>query len=264
MIERNGISLIAVLLSAVLLTGIFTDSAAAESSVSLAATEFPPYYGKSLPDQGFISEIIRDAFESVGYRVAISFLPWKRALVLAKSGEYDGIYCGWFRTEREQWFAFSDPLPPNVLGFYSLKRRNIHFDSLDQLHPYTIGVVNAYSYPAAFEKGHFHVEAVSEDRLNILKLFAGRIDLVLIDKIMGQYLIRTYYPHDIDKFEWHEPPLQVENQYLMFSKKAAEYQQKLADFNRGLQQIRESGRIDAIIAKHGFSELAPAVDPASP
>ena len=71
-----------------------------------------------------------------------------------------------------------------------------------------------------------------------------------IDKIMGQYLIRTYYPHDTDKFEWHEPPLRVESQYLMFSKKTAGYRQKLADFNRDLQQISESGKIEAIVAKH--------------
>jgi hypothetical protein len=38
----------------------------------------------------------------------------------------------------------------------------------------------------------------------------------------------------------------------MFSKKFDDYQEEIADFNRGLRQIIEAGIVKAIIIKHGL------------
>jgi polar amino acid transport system substrate-binding protein len=64
--------------------------------VNLAATEYPPYYGKDLEGHGFMTELIIEAFAGVGYDVTVKFLPWKRALESAKSGKYDGLFTVWY------------------------------------------------------------------------------------------------------------------------------------------------------------------------
>jgi polar amino acid transport system substrate-binding protein len=236
------------------LIGIMPPSMASEpKQVVLATTEYPPYYGELLPNQGVITEIIREAFKHAGYEVKIKFLPWKRALEMTRQGEFNALFTAWYREEREQWFGFSDPLPiANEIGFYKRKDHKISYRKIEDLRPYKIGTVRGYSNPAEFDKEKLDTEEVTEDRLNIQKLALGRIDLVLIDKIIGQHIIDTELPESAQKLEWLNPPLKIDNQYLMFSKKFDDYQEEIADFNRGLRQIIEAGIVKAIIAKHGF------------
>lgn len=227
--------------------------AATTKQVMLATTEYPPYYGELLPDQGVITEIIREAFKHAGYEVKIKFFPWKRALEMTRQGEFNALFTAWYREDREQWFGFSDPLPiANEIGFYKRKDRKISYRTIEDLRPYKIGTVRGYSNPAEFDKAKLDTEEVTEDRLNIQKLAVGRIDLALIDKIIGQHIIDTELPESAQKLEWLDPPLKIDDQYLMFSKKFDDYREKIADFNRGLHQIIEAGIVKAIIIKHGF------------
>jgi polar amino acid transport system substrate-binding protein len=236
------------------LIGIMPPSiASAPKQVILATTEYPPYYGELLPNQGVITEIIREAFKHAGYEVKIKFLPWKRALEMTRQGEFNALFTAWYRKEREQWFGFSDPLPiVNEIGFYKRKDRKVSYRTIEDLQAYKIGIVRGYSNPAEFDRAKLDTEEVTEDRLNIQKLAVGRIDLALIDKIIGQHIIDTELPESAQKLEWLDPPLKIDNQYLMFSKKFDDYQEKIADFNRGLRQIIEAGIVKAIIVKHGF------------
>jgi polar amino acid transport system substrate-binding protein len=226
---------------------------ATTKQVMLATTEYPPYYGELLPDQGVITEIIREAFKHAGYEVKIKFLPWKRALEMTRQGEFNALFTAWYREDREQWFGFSDPLPiANEIGFYKRKDCKISYRTIEDLRPYKIGIVRGYSNPAEFDKAKLDTEEVTEDRLNIQKLAVGRIDLALIDKIIGQHIIDTELPESAQKLDWLDPPLKIDDQYLMFSKKFDDYREKIADFNRGLHQIIEAGIVKAIIIKHGF------------
>jgi polar amino acid transport system substrate-binding protein len=56
----------------------------------------------------------------------------------------------------------------------------------------------------------------------------------------------------MDELEFIEPPLEIKVLYIAFSKKAANYKQKLKDFNIGLEQIKEDGTMYRIISDHGF------------
>ena len=243
----------AIILSFAFVWFIPLDIAAAPKQVILATTEYPPYYGELLPNQGVITEIIREAFKHAGYEVKIKFLPWKRALEMTRRGEFDALFTAWYREDREQWFGFSDPLPiVNEIGFYKRKDRKITYRTIEDLRPYKIGTVRGYSNPAEFDKAKLDTEEVTEDRLNIQKLAVGRIDLALLDKIIGQHIIDTELPESAQILEWLDPPLKKDDQYLMFSKKFDDYREKIADFNRGLHQIIEAGIVKAIIIKHGF------------
>lgn len=228
------------------------NSFATEGSVVLVATEYPPYYGKNLKNHGFISEIIKEAYKAAGYTVKIDFLPWARALKETKRGRYDGLFTAWYRKEREQWFVYTDPLPPNIIGFYKRKDKDISYKTCQGLKPYVIGVIIGYSNPPAFEAANLKKEEVANNEQNMMKLFKNRIDLALIDKTMGEYIIATKIPEAADVLVWLEPPLEIANQYLIISKKTKDYQRKVEDFNRGLRQLTKNKMIEKIMAKHGF------------
>src|SRR5882762_1104620 len=63
----------------------------AENVVTLVAGERPPYIGASLPENGYVSELAREAFKRKGYVVKITFYPWARSKMLAARGSVDGM-----------------------------------------------------------------------------------------------------------------------------------------------------------------------------
>jgi polar amino acid transport system substrate-binding protein len=60
---------------------------AAERTLNIAATEFPPYYGKDLENNGFFTEIIREAFKRSGYSVEIDFFALEAGIGGGKNRE---------------------------------------------------------------------------------------------------------------------------------------------------------------------------------
>ena len=121
------------------------------------------------------------------------------------------------------------------------------------LKPYSIGVVRGYANPPGFDEAGLNLAAVTTDKQNLLKLADERIDLALVDKAVGKYILKTELPVDAAALiDWIEPPLKIENQYIIFSKKAADFRLKHEAFNKGLQAITESGELQRILEKHGF------------
>lgn len=221
--------------------------------IVLASSEYPPYFGQNLPNFGGISEIVVEAYRRVGYEVEIQFYPWIRALQMVKEGKCDGMFALWRTPEREQWLAFSDPLPANTLGFFKRKADTIVFTRMEDLKSYQIGTVRGYANPVAFEAAtYLKRQEVSADVQNLRKLAAHRIDLALIDKALAYYLLRTALPEAQEQLVWLEPPVQVLPQHLVISKQAAEFQRKMDDFNNGLSRITRDGLVNAIRARHGF------------
>jgi len=241
------------LLVGILLCFIYSlPTVAHENKVVLAYVEYPPYYGQSLENGGPITEIIVQAFNQVGYEVKLKFVPWARGLEGAKRGTYDGLFTAWYREEREEWFVFSAPLPPNEIGFYKRKGVSIKFNSFEDLKPYKIGIVRGHVNPLGFKETNLKTSVAATDIENLHLLTMSRIDLALTDKALGRYIIRTELRGKENKLEWIGPPVEVVNQYLMISKQARDFKIKLEAFNLGLKKLTESGELNKILAKHGF------------
>lgn len=226
--------------------------AAVDKNIEIVATEYPPYYGSELQNQGFITEIVVSAFDRSGYDSTIRFLPWQRAFDGTKAGKYTVLYTMWYRKEREEWFEFSDALPANEVGFFRRVGDDISFSNFADLKPYTIGVVRGYVNPPGFDEAGLTTEVVDNDALNLNKLLRGRIDLVLIDKIVGQHILNINHAQHKHEVEWMKPPVRVETQHLVVSKRAPGSRTLLDDFNRGLTAIIADGTVKQIMQKHGF------------
>ncbi len=226
---------------------------AEDKMVSLSYVSYPPYYDENLENGGPLSEIIETAFANQGYFVKLEQLPWSRAFKWTEEGKFDGLYGAWYRVEREADFVFSDPLPGNELVLFKHKKLQLSFNDYKGLKPYSIGVVRAYANPPGFDEAGLNLETVTTDKQNLLKLADARIDLALVDKALGKYIIKKELPAEkAAELDWVEPPLKIENQYLMFSKKAPDYRLKQEAFNKGLQAITDSGELQRILEKHGF------------
>lgn len=219
----------------------------------LASLEYPPYFGEALPNQGVISEIVREVYARVGYEVKITFMPWFRSWKMTREGAVDGMFTLWYREERERWFAFSDPLPPNELVLYKRRDTPIVFHHLEDLRGYRIGTHQGYAKPLRFVRApYLKTEDATTDELNLRKVYHRRVDLIVIDRAVARYLITRKFPEYQDELEAVEPALEYESQHLVLSRRVAGYQARLADFNEGLRLITEDGTLARILEDHGF------------
>lgn len=230
--------------------------------ISLTTLDWEPYIGEKLPGHGYVFEIVSEAFKSVGYKVDIQFYPWARAVETAKSGKADGLFPEYYDESRKAEFVFSDSFPGGPVGFLARKDSKITFPAdprkeqtkvLQGMKQYSFGVVRDYINTSEFDSAGFLKKDVADsDEQNIKKLYAKRIDLIFIDKFVAQYIIKAKFPQYANDLEFLEPPLEVKPLYIVFSKKAPDYQRKVKDFNEGLNNLTKSGTIKAIMQKYGF------------
>ncbi len=227
----------------------------AGKSITIATLEWEPYIGTRLENQGFMAQITRIAFKSQGYDVQYVFLPWKRAVVMAEAGIYDGYFPAYWARRRLKKSIFTDAIIAGTIGFFKKKSDTIVFTDLKDLKPYRIGVVRGYINTVEFDAADYLTkeEAVS-DLQNLQKLAGNRVDLIVCDRFVEQYLVKHYLPDLASRIEFMKPALQVKNLYICISKKAENAQKKVAVFNKGLQQIKKQGIFNKIAHRYGFGE----------
>ncbi|WP_339523198.1 substrate-binding periplasmic protein [Pseudomonas sp. EA_35y_Pfl2_R111] len=81
---------------------------------------------------GLAVEVVRALIERTGDSGEIELLPWTRAYHLAQLEPDTAIFSTVRTPEREAKFQWVGPLLIGTTSFYSLKSRNLHFDSLQQ------------------------------------------------------------------------------------------------------------------------------------
>lgn len=230
----------------------------AAETLHFVTMEYPPYTSSTMAKGGVITEITTEAFKRAGYTIHVDVLPWSRALAYGKEGSdvagrrIDGIIAIWYKPEREQWFVYSDPLPSNQIGFYKRTDSTIKFKSLADLKPYRIGIGLDYANPKAFEDAKLNTEAVPNDETNIRKLAHGRVDLILIDKGLAEYILETRLPQYKEQVVWLDPPIETFPLYIAFSKKAGGHGKALRALNHALKEMGRDGTIGRLVGQVGY------------
>lgn len=234
----------------------------AENRVTVATLEWPPYIGKKLIGKGYVNEITVAAFKQSGYNVSVTFYPWARAVYLVEKGDMDVLLPEYYSKRREKSCVYSDPIPGGPVGLFKHKSLNVKWShnpqekqllALWKLREYKFGVVRGYINTKAFDNAAFLIkEEVTNDELNLKKLFGKRVHFIFIDKFVAHYLINNRYPGYKDKLEFMEPAMELKPLYLAFSRKSKNNKKKLKAFNRGLSAIKANGTLKKIMGKYYF------------
>jgi len=216
-------------------------------------TSWAPHYGEALGQGGYTFEIIREALKRVGYGLKAVWLPWKRAQVDAARGDYDGLGASYHNEERGTKFAYSNPIGTTEVVFFKRTEDDIKYSKLEDLKPYKIGTGFGYGYPEKFVKADYleKIEAY-ELKTNITRLLHKRIDLIIGSRKAILFYLKQQYPDRMNSLEILGAPLETLSLYVPFSKMTPNYKQKVEDFNRGLEMIKEDGTYQKIMEKHGL------------
>lgn len=214
---------------------------AQEKTLYLSSLNWPPYSQQGL-EQGASVAVAKAAFAAMGYRLVVDFYPWSRTLNLANDAhsKYAGYFPEYYAQQLTEHFIFSDPIGSGPLGFAEQHNQPHIWQNLEELSAYSIGIVHDYINTAELdgllEKGVLHGSEVSNDKLNLLKLANGRIDLAVIDQNVMHYL--QYSDPEVnavkDKIRFNPHILENKQLYVCFKKSHA---QLAGIFNQGLKKI---------------------------
>lgn len=235
------------------LSTLLTNPVSAAQNLTLATLDWEPYIGQSMPEQGYVAALVKQAYATAGYEVKYEFMPWARVVALAKNGETDGYLPEYYAESLKTDFLVSDPFPGGPLGFFKRKADAISFTTLQDLQKYKIGVVRDYVNTEEFDKATFlQKEEANDDITNLRKLAGNRLDLVVIDKYVGMYLIQKEMSDKAGELEFVSPALEEKSLYLCISKKTADAEAKIKAFNDGLKAMKDSGDLAALMKRNGF------------
>lgn len=232
-------------------------------TIELSTLDWPPYIGAELPDHGHIYQIVEQAFSRQNIAIKVQFLPWARAMEVARNGQVAGVFPEYHEARRKQDFAFSDPLPGGPIGFYKRRDHALAFSAdprsdpgsvLQALRDQRFGVVRGYVNSQAFDDADYLLkEEANSDEINLKKLGHGRVDLIVIDRYVARHLLATRLPQLAGQLEFMEPPLEYKPLYLAFSKQHPNWQRYLSAFNTALAAMREDGSLQAILRDNQIS-----------
>jgi len=248
MLRKNTCLVCLVLSFTLLVAGV-----QAEKTVKLNTLDWEPYIGQKLPDKGFVAAIVSEAFAASGYTVELSFMPWVRAKTTAKESKADGCMPEYYLEEDKADFFISDAFPGGPLGFFKKKADPIGYTKLTDLKDRKIGTVRGYVNTEEFDKADYlQKEEANDDLTNIRKLMGGRLDLIVVDKFVGLYLMQQEMPDKVGEIEFIGPALEEKTLHVLIAKNAPDAEAKIKAFNEGLKKIKESGRMEALMKKSGL------------
>ncbi len=241
-----------------------SEKIAAQNIVRLSTAERAPYIGVNLPNNGYVHELVTEAFRRVGYEVEIIFYPWARAVMNVEKGQRDGLLPVYYDAALADDMVFSDPFPGGKIGLIKKKTAEIPIaltPNLDQIHMlqqlrnYRFGVVRGSVNTPELDAADFiYKDVVATDMQNLLKVFKGRVDFAVIDKYTAADLMVNTLPHLIGQLEFVNPPLAEKSFHIAFSKRSPGYQQRVEDFNRGLRAVIADNTLGRTLYKHGLPE----------
>lgn len=233
-------------------------------TVLLATGERPPYLGPTLPQGGYVAELVTEAFKRQGYPVKFEFSTWARARLQAAKGDAAGMLSSEPENTRmaDATFVYSRRFPGGTSGL--LKKKSLAFsypaqalqkpDLLFQaLAPYRIGAVRGGVSVPGFEAATFlKKEWVSDDLKNLDALDRDVVQLALVDQYTAVDLMVSQRPNLIGQLEFMRPALAHGDYYLAFSKRGKYHERLLKAFNASLLDLEKDGTLEKIMNRHGL------------
>ncbi len=266
-IQNNVVFVFIVIISVTLLscTSVATESPTPMPTPTLPATvqantvrftngEWGAYTSENSAHYGLISHLTTEAFALEGITVEYDFFPWTRAFSLVETGEYAGS-SGWVKTpEREEVVLFSPSIVMETCDLF-FHRQGYDFDwkTVDDLEGHRIGLMLGFYQVEQFEdlqqEGKpLTVDVGDDEKTNFEKLLLERIDVAIMGRYVGQKVLQeNFSPEEIALITSHPTPWECTGTHVIFNKQNPQAEHLIQSFERGLQQLKDSGHYDQML-----------------
>jgi len=218
-------------------------------TLELSTLEWPPFTGVHLVDKGVTTQIVQQALSYEGHDLKVAVLPWNRAIRVAKTGANNGYFPEYLNVTDD--FIFSNSLGSSPIGLLERKKYPIKWKVITDLNNYTLGVVKGYVNTVEIDNmindGRQRFETANDERQNILKLAAGRIDAIVIDFNVYEYLLHEPKIAEISHLlQMNIQPLELKSLHIAFNNNE-QGRKWLNIINRGLSRFDAQQKMDAYL-----------------
>lgn len=213
----------------------------------LASDVWPPF--TNIEDQKRISiDIVSASLDRISIDNSTKIEPFKNVLSGIENSEYAGSAALWYSKEREEELIFSDPYLYNQLILVGRKGSDVSASSFTELQDIKIGVVENYAYGEELINNET-IEVIKgiSDQKNLEKLLSKKVDYILVDDLLLQYLLK-YQTNDVSEFlEIGTSPLIVKPLHFALSKKIDNAENIIALFNDEIEKMKADGSFYEIL-----------------
>ncbi len=224
-----------------------------KDSLVLLTENFPPYNmaknGKNFAQgeniEGIAVDIVRETFQRAGipYSLTLRF-PWERVYKLALENPGYGAFVMARLPEREHLFKWVGPIGPDDWVMLAKADSNIVLTSLEEAREYKIGAYKGDAIALTLAKQGLAPLVVLRDQDNAQKLLTGQIDLWATGDPAGRYLARQIGVTGLKTvLRFNSAEL-----YLALNRQVSD--ETVARLQAALDQLRQEGRVDEILARY--------------
>lgn len=221
--------------------------------IPVATGEWPPLVSQQLPDQGPFTTVIREAFRRMGTEVSVRFVPWRRAEALLAAGEIWACYPYTPTSDRQAQFLFSDEISVTESRFFVHRGGKLpdgfRWTTFGDLKPFLVGGVRGYWYESAFSSAGVSVDYAATDDENFAKLASGRVDLILLNGMVGWNTLHRLFPDREREFAVLPGAVHPTSLRLMVSKTFPGAQGILPRFNHALATMVADGTVARLLPR---------------
>jgi polar amino acid transport system substrate-binding protein len=214
---------------------------------------FPYTFVKDGKNAGIHTDIVREAFRSLGYKHEIAAKPWKRCLIELEAGEVEAIYPASYKEKR----AIFSYYPSDVISAKQSRwrlsqvehvlvtRKGDDYDGDISKLPQPLGIGFGSAYGGSLEKKGVKVSYNVSKQSIIDMLFLKRINSAALASFQAQDLnTKSEY---VNQLKIHKIPLRSKSYFLIFSKKG-----KLTEAERlktwdAFEKIRNNKKLKRMI-----------------
>ena len=198
--------------------------------------------------KGYSWDVVRESYHAVGYTVQLKITPWARGMMYMRQGVVDLIFPATKTDERLKKYCYSKhPTDSQHFVVYTKKDSKLKWNSLESLRGLHIGTMLGWSYGEKFDQADY---IIKKEFTKINAMF----NLLLIGRLDGVVGYEASYDYQLDEMGIStqlkkNSEFDFSNQFIIGLKENFNTQEKLKEFDRGMEIITKNGVLDKIKEK---------------
>lgn len=220
-------------------------------------SESPPFtYTEGGEVTGLATEVIRLVLDQMGVNYTFESMSWDKGLHLLKNGEVFGAFPYFKTTARLTNYSFTEPLyeGADLTDYvYTYDWKNYPVKKImrqEDLKGLTVAGVAGYYYLSELEKNGATVELCRTETEAIEKLVSHRVDAVMLNRFLEEYLITPREDASFFKASDVNFKLDTPGYYLMLDNADVNAKAFIEAFNETLKGLKSKGDIDQLAKKY--------------
>jgi len=208
--------------------------------------QFAPYSFVTIEDdqpRGLDVELVETVLQEARIPYKLRLYPWERVKRMLERNEAAMAFQFAGTPERMQQYELVGPIRTGSTVFMTSRKITLNdWTDLDDLSSYTIGQVRGYAYQSDFDKAELARDISAQNpRQLVSMLLAGRIDVIVGDRIQLMYFVREQRSEQSVRIL--PKPLVEMPRYVAFAKGDSA---RAKQFSAALERLRQAGTLDTI------------------